>query len=239
MSTVISSNYRELKPDEIATVAAECADAWKDPAIPRRQFELVAKRELEQFRNGQPVAPWDALIRCWQHRPLGAMFNPAVLDVGASGGYYNEVLKIAGYSVDYVGVDFSEHFARLADELYPGIAYDVADACHLPFETETFTTVIHSACIMHILDYPKAIQEAARVAERCVIFNKTPLAAQTTYFRKEAYDVPVVEIWFNETEFLELCKKNDLDLIYTTDCGTNHRSYLFQKKRHELFHHAV
>jgi Methylase involved in ubiquinone/menaquinone biosynthesis len=227
--SAISTNYRELQSEEIAEVAAECRDAWKHPAIPHRQFELVTKRELEQFRKGESVAPWDALIRCWQRIPLTASFNPTVLDVGASGGYYNEVLRIAGYSVDYTCVDFSEHFARLADELYPGIAYDVADACDLPFDADAFTTVIHSACIMHCLDYPKAIQEAARVAEHCVIFNKTPLAAQTTYFRKKAYGVPCLEIHFNEAEFLQLCRQSGLELIYTTECGESARSYVFKK----------
>lgn len=232
----ISANYQELLPKEIAAVAAECAAAWQDPDIPRRQYESVVMAEMAQFRSGVSVAPFAALLRCWHAIPWAAGYRPSVLDVGAATGSYSEILNSYDVRVRYTGVDFSESFAELARRLYPGINYEVADARCLPFAANAFDAVVSSACILHVLEYEEAIQEVARVAEMYVIFNKTPLAqpaptTPTIYFRKEAYGVECLEIHFNEAEFLEICKRNGLDLMYFTKCGESAGSYVFRKQQ--------
>jgi SAM-dependent methyltransferase len=232
MSTSVSSNYRQLAPDEIDRVAAECAKAWQSPEIPMRQYELAVKPELDKYRKGQPVAPYDALVKCLRQIPLKFSGSRSrLLDVGASSGYYREVLRQSGYYMQYTGVDYSPAFKKLADRLYQGIDFDVADATALPFHDDTYEIVLSGACIMHLANYPKAIQEAARVSRRYVILHRTPVTngQPTQYWLKEAYGVPCLEIWFNEYELERLCTAAGLDLLWQGDVNSNHKSYLLRK----------
>jgi SAM-dependent methyltransferase len=235
----ISSNYRELQPFEIEPYALECARAWEDPSIPRRQYEWAVHPELEKFRKGQPCQPFDALIQTLREIPEELPDNARLLDVGAASGYYREVLRIAGYSFNYTGIDSSRAFQRLALELYPDIDFDLGDACSLPYHDGWFDLVLSGAVLMHLPDYKKAIQEAERVASKYVIFHRTPVFSNrgTTYYAKEAYGVSCLEIHFDESELLDLFRKSDLDLIHCRDVfwnqseGFGHRTYLLRKKK--------
>lgn len=251
MSTV-SANYRELLPSEVEAVAKECAEAWKDPSIPLKQYELCVKGELERWRNGESIAPFEALVRCWPHMNWAPSYHPTLLDVGASSGYYREVLKARDIPVDYNGCDFSPEFVWLALQLHPDLVLrtpDVpvdysgcdywfirADARALPYEADHFDVVLSSAVIMHILDYEKAIAEAARVARRFVIFNRTPITmgAEPKFYEKEAYGVKTLEIHFNLTGLLQLFAANNLALrhsepiFWDADQGYGHTCFLLE-----------
>lgn len=232
----VSTNYRELSPAEIQQVADECAQAWQDATIPARQYEIV-KPELEAFRHGQPVAPYDALVKAVRHIPMRVLMSrPSVLDVGASSGYYREVLQIAGFRVQYRGVDFSQAFKELATELYPGIDFDVADARDLPYADDSHDIVLNSAVIMHCREYEQVIRETARVAKHYVIFHRTPITTgPTSYWRKDAYQIPVLEIWFNELDLHRLFNQAGLELVHQCNVFWDdrtrfgHRTYLLRK----------
>lgn len=236
MSTQISTNYRELAHSEVEAVAAECASAWQDPQIPRRQYELAAKPELDKYRNQQPVAPFDALVKCLRQIPLKHTGSRSkILDVGASAGYYRAVLRMSGYFMQYTGCDFSEAFKDLAEELYPDMAFDVADARHLPYHDDFFEIVLNGAVIMHCREYEQVIRETARVASRYVIFHRTPITTgPTSYWHKEAYGIPCLEIHFNEAELLRIFDSHRLRLIHSEDVfrdgNFGHRSYLLAKE---------
>lgn len=236
VSTQISTNYRQLAPDEVIQIAAECAKAWQDPAIPRRQYELATKGELESFRNGGSVAPFDALVKCFRQLPITTnSWMTKLLDVGASSGYYSEVVRMKGFLMQYTGCDFSPAFKKLAEELYPDIAFDVEDARKLPYRDDWFDVVLCGATIMHVAEYPKVIAEVARVASRYVIFHRTPIVdGPTKYYVKDAYSVPCLEIHFNELELMSLFRDHGLRLLYVTNVfwnGTSgHRSYLLAKE---------
>lgn len=242
MTTSISTNYRELLPHEIDQVAAECAQAWQDPAIPARQYEIV-KAELETFRNGGAVAPYDALVKCLR-RLLAEINKPEtkLLDVGASTGSYKAVLEMSGQSYAYTGLDFSPAFKALAEKLYPGIDFEVGDARALPFHDDEFDIVLNSAVIMHTREYEQVIRETARVASKYAIFHRTPIRGSTTFWRKEAYGVPVLEIHFGEHELLWIFAKYGLHPIHVetvfTDGEFSHRSYVLEKPEH-LMHIQV
>lgn len=244
--SAVSTNYRELRPEEVDRVAAECAKAWQDPAIPLRQYELAAKGELEKYRNGGSVAPFDALIKCMRKIPLKYTGSRSkLLDVGASGGYYRQVLRHAGYFMQYWGCDFSPAFKELAVKLYPGIQFDVADARELPYHDDSIEIILHGAVLMHLRDYGKAIKEAARVSSRYVIFHRTPVSNKSTiYFEKEAYSIRCLELRFNEGELLQLFEMHGLTPIFQADVfwnateGWGHRSYLTEKAQ-GLTHHSV
>lgn len=234
--SAVSANYRELLPDEIQSVADACAQAWQDATIPEKQLEIV-KSELTAFRSGLPVVPYDALVKTVRHIPMRVlMARPNVLDVGASSGYYREVLQASGFRFLYRAVDFSSAFKTLAERLYPGIAYDVADARKLPYPDNSHDIVLNSAVIMHTLEYEQVIQETARVAKQYVIFHRTPIGdGPTRYWQKDAYGIPCLEIHFNEAELLKLFDKAGLELAQSVNVFWDdaqrfgHRAYLLRK----------
>lgn len=235
MTAQISSNYRELTREEALALAPKLASAWQDPEIPRRQFERAVKPELEILRrHWKRCAPFAALEWCMRDLDLNL---GRILDVGASSGYYKEVLETFEYRFQYTGCDYSPAFKQLAEELYPGIDFHVADARSLPFHDDAFDIVLSGACIMHLMDWQQAVHEAVRVSRRYVIFHRTPILRrkETTYFLKEAYDVPCIEIHFNETELLNFFSSLGLILRYSQPVfwheqeGFGHQTYLLEQ----------
>jgi SAM-dependent methyltransferase len=234
----ISENYRRLDPAEVPALAAELADAWLDPSIPQLQYDMAVKDELKAMRDGKPCAPFAALARCFE-KFYFRQNGWSLLDVGASGGYYNEVLRsgLGAVGVDYTGIDFSPSFKELAERLYPGIKFDVGDARSLPYPENSFEIVLSGCCLLHIPEYEAVIRETARVASRYAIFNKTPiiLNGETEFYVKTGYGVPMIEIYFAENELLGLFSKYGLELIFTEDVSRNqssstvHRTYLLSK----------
>lgn len=238
MSSLVSANYRELAATEVERVANDYANAWQDASIPQRQFELAVKDELENYRRGLPCLPFDALVKTLRKLPHGCgQAGLKLLDVGASGGYYSEVLQLAGFRFEYTGCDFSPTFQELAQRLYPEIAFDVADARDLPYADDSFPIVVNGAVLMHTLEYPAVISETARVASKYVIFHRTPILSDrpTTFFTKDAYGIRVLEIHFCEAELLQRFDDNGLGLLHT-ECvfwdraaHFGHRTYFLRK----------
>lgn len=235
--SAISTNYRELTREEALALTPKLASAWQDPEIPRRQYERAVKPELEERWKGRPCRTFQVLIDCMmQMEWLPVNRYAKLLDIGASSGYYKEVIgQFAG--IQYTGCDYSPAFKQLAEELYPGIDFHVADACQLPFHDDAFDIVLHGAAIMHILDWQQAVREAVRVSRRYVIFHRTPILRrkETSYFLKEAYDVPCIEIHFNETELLNVFSSLGLVLRYSQPVfwheqeGFGHQTYLLEQ----------
>ncbi|MBI4407194.1 MAG: methyltransferase domain-containing protein [Candidatus Kerfeldbacteria bacterium] len=185
---------------------------WQDPDLPQKQLEIV-KRELAQIKaNHKFPAHMQALI---DQMKLLALTKPTVLEIGCSSGYYNEILQLAGVDMQYTGCDYSSAFIDLAKQFYPSLPFDVCDATALPYQDQQFDIAISGCCILHILDYPKAIQETARVSKRYAVFSRTPVIhlAPTTYTKKMGYGVPMIEIIFNETELLRFFHAAGLRVI--------------------------
>ncbi len=237
---LISANYRELETEtEIQQAAVDCAQAWQDPEIPARQYELAVKGEMASYRQGTLSDPFRALLSVLQALPKPFIDSwPRLLDIGASAGYYSEVLKVAGYDFRYTGLDFSPAFVRFAEMLYPSIDFDLGDARQLSYHDDWFGIVLTGGCLMHVREYEKVISEAARVARNYVIFHRTPVYSErpTTYFLKEAYGVPCLEIHFSERELLALFQACGLTLVetatvfWTSEEHFGHRTYLLEKK---------
>jgi len=228
----ISENYIKLTSDQAPVVSHIYADAWKNPEIPERQYEACVKKEIEDYRNGQPSAPFDAFIRLLKQ----AGDVKTLLDVGASSAYYSEVLKIKGIELDYTALDYSTYYKDLAGKLFPEVKFEIGSALELPFEDESFDCVLHGAVIMHVQEYMLAIREAARVSSRYVIFHRTPIYTDNTpteAFVKTAYGVPCVEFHFNENELFRhfqragLRLQNQADVFMQGNFG--HRSYLLSR----------
>lgn len=230
---LVSGNYQELDARDVEAVASKLDDAWKNEAIPLRQWISVVRGEIERFRNGENQRHFDLLIDAIKQTNLE---RPSLLDVGASSGFYSEILKIAGVDCEYTGLDYSEAYERLAHELFPGINFKVGDARALPFDDASFDIVLSGCVMLHIAEYEKVIEETARVAKHYAIFNRTPVTAKTVFHQKDAYGFPCLEIWFGEDELLALFDKYSLDVVSAENVfswpeGGGHRTYLL-KKRH-------
>lgn len=236
--TAVSNNYRKIDLDEARRVSVELADAWKDDAIPIRQFELAVKKELEILRLGELREPYAALVRCLRRLPVGLNHSGThLLDAGAASGYYGEVLKLSGFEFSYNAMDFSPAFKDLAMNLYPGIKFIVADASNIPCLDKVYDIVLTGAVMMHCLEYEKVFAEAVRVSNKYIILHRTPVLTEqpTTYFVKDAYGIPCVEIHFNESELFELFVKYDVSVIWQDDIFRDasgmfgHRNYVLIK----------
>jgi SAM-dependent methyltransferase len=239
----VSANYRELNIVDAYRVAAELSEAWQDPSIPLKQYQMCTKPEMERIRRGEIFEPFAALIRCLRRLPV--VLNQAtvsVLDAGASSGFYSEVIKLAGFQFNYTALDFSQAFKKLANEIYPSVKFIVADARQIPSLDSQFDIVLSSAVLMHCVDYELALSEVVRVAKRYVLLHRTPVLTNgpTRFFVKDAYDVPCVEVHFGESELFQLFSKYGLtvawqdEIFWDAKQSFGHRSYLLKKD--SLFH---
>mgnify|MGYP001587760411 CR=1 FL=1 len=211
-STNLSGNLIEVEvsKDEIDS---KLNNAWKDPQVPQRQFDMYTRNQLKDYRKGVPIEPFDILVDILRESISNT--ENTILEIGCSSGYYKEVLKIKGINMEYHGCDYSEAFITFAKKLFPGIDFQVQDARSLTYPDNCFNIVISGCCLLHILEYEKAIRETARVAKDYVIFHRTPVLhkKETSYYNKTAYGIKMFEIHFNERELIKLFKKNGLRII--------------------------
>ncbi len=230
----ISDSYRKLEIGEVAPLARELENAWQDPAIPRRQWIGVVRGEMERLRAGQWLPHFEILIRAVK---LAGLAVPSLLDVGASSGFYSEILKLGGISCRYTALDYSEEYRKLAKELYPDIDFNLGDARDLPFSDSAFDIVLSGCCLIHIYEADRVVAESARVASKFVIMNRTPvmMGVATTYYEKRAYGVRTLEIHYNESDLFAMFSKHALEVVSSEDVYTDpenlyaHRTYLLRK----------
>ena len=211
----VSSHYVSLQADEAGTEGQRLRTAWQDIALPQKQRELV-EQQLKQYRAGVRIDVFDVFANSLRALPDLAP-GMSLLEIGCSSGFYSEVLDIAGLPMKYTGCDYSDAFIRLAREKYPAIEFAVEDATSLHYPDRSFDVVVSGCCLLHIPEYPKGIEETARVARSYAIFHRTPVVwgQLEQWYRKKAYGVETVEIHFNEPEFLALLARNGLELIAT------------------------
>ncbi len=234
MTIGVSDHYRLLSTDEVDALSIELAQGWKDESIPRRQWISTVRAELQRYREGEPMPHFDVLVRALRRTGI---FNPSLLDVGASAGYYSEVLRLAGFQCRYTALDYSEAFQAFAREIYPGIIFDVGDARALPYLDGTFQIVVDAGCMLHIREYAQVIHETARVAKQWAVFHRVPVLFEgpTEFYIKEAYGVQTIEARFSEPELLDLFAAVGLELVSAedvfvdTEAGYGHRTYLLRK----------
>lgn len=208
-SSVISGHYSIIENPDPVALKQQFENAWKNPALPQKQLRLTQK-ELPKYEQTVPFQALISLMKKIQLKP-----DASVLEIGCSTGYYSEVLSKAGFQVQYQGCDYSEEFVKTARMLYPNIEFKVEDATRLNYADNEFDMAISGCCLLHIIDYPLAIAEAARVARDYVIFHRTPVIHKrsTIYCKKLGYDIEMLEIIFNEEELLNVFTKNHLAVI--------------------------
>ncbi len=231
----ISDSYRKLEIGEVAPLARELENAWQDPAIPRRQWIGVVRGEMERLRQGQWLPHFEILVRALKR--IDPKHYPTLLDVGASSGFYREIIELGRFSCKYTALDYSAEYQKLAEELYPGIDFRLGDARALPFRDCEFDIVLSGCCLIHIFEAEQVIAESARVASGWVILNRTPvmMGVPTTYWEKRAYGVRTLEIHYNESDLFAMFSKHALEVVSSEDVYTDpenlyaHRTYLLRK----------
>lgn len=94
-----------------------------------------------------------------------------ILEVGCGAGTNIALLKDYFPTVDYFGVDISEHAITKASKFLPDVTYRVADVLQLPFADKSMDVVISDACLMYIddLNIAKALKEIDRIARHGII----------------------------------------------------------------------
>jgi SAM-dependent methyltransferase len=187
------------------------ASGWHRSRTIRRQ-EKAYLNLLADMHAGNPRI--DLRVAAQAVDRMG-ISGPSLLEIGCGSGYYNEVFaSLATSRVGYTGIDYSAAAIARARSRYPSMTFHVGDATALPFAEGAFDIAFNGVSLMHILEYGKAIAEAARVARKAVIFHSVPVFRDhpTTYLHKYAYGSPVVEIVFNRAELLAGLEKTGLRL---------------------------
>jgi len=235
-----STDYHILGGIEEARQAATSSGGWLAARTVMRQ-ERAYRGLIAAMKRGEPRLDFEVAKDAVA---ATAIARPRLLEVGCGSGYYSEVFAtLLPDRVTYTGIDYSAAMIARARAIYPSATFEVADATRLPYADAAFDIVFNGVSLMHILDYPAAIREAARVTGGYCIFHTVPVFDdhRTTYLRKYAYGSPVVEIIFGKQELVSLCDEAGLRLErewtsipYDMSEVTGHRSttqtYLFSKK---------
>ena len=160
-----------------------------------------------------------------------------LIEIGCGVGHNSVVAHIAG-RFKYTGVDYSEDFIATARSRFGDVdnQFEMMDALDLSaYPPSSFDIVLHSACLMHVLDWYTALEQAARLSRSHLILHRTPISRTThRYFIKSAYGVDVLEQWFTEAELFEKITALGFELkkVWTTSMDQEHsyKTYLLSRK---------
>ena len=111
-----------------------------------------------------------------------------VLDVGCGGGHYLKSLKDRlDNNINYTGVDATEYYIKLANDVFSSYHFEVGDIHKLQFVDNSFDIVMCNNVIQHLPPPPKkAISELLRTSSKYVVFRT--LFAKRNYIIKEVKD---------------------------------------------------
>ena len=229
---VASCDYRMVTE---AQARAHRGGGWHFATTVRRQ-EQAYDNLLAGMHQG---APRNDLTVAAQAVDQVGLPTPTLLEIGCGSGYYVEVFAaLCRSKVRYTGLDYSKAMVARAQARYPQAAFVAGDATALDYPDGAFDIVFNGVSLMHILDYEKAIAEAARVARTAVIFHSVPVLDRhdTVYLTKYAYGAPVVEIVFNRDRLLSLFATHGLTVErcwFSEDYDIQH--VVGEKSRAETF----
>ncbi len=136
------------------------------------------------------------LMKIPSFRKLSELVKGNVLDVACGAGYLSVLFR------DYVGMDVSREALLLARK-NSNADFVRADAGHVPFRSEAFSSCISYDAIEHFVDPDKVVGEIRRVAPRGIV----ALVDFSSYYRFFAYD-PTHRKLFHPCEVRLLMKKH-------------------------------
>ena len=200
--------YYLLKNPNIRKLEKKYSQVWTDAKIPEKQWRLV-ESQLPGYKKIKHMVVLCDMIKKTKLK------HPKILEVCCSSGYLSQVLSNEKVDCIYEGCDFSPSFIKMAKEKYPKFNFKVSDATALTYNNSYCDILISGCCLLHIVNYEKAIAEAVRVSKKYVVFYRTPVLKghATVFLTKHAYGVKMLEIHFNETELVKLFEKYGLKII--------------------------
>lgn len=117
--------------------------------------ETWHRRYCEQARWTQPA-------RKYLFEKAGKTKNKKILEVGCGTGAILEELPAERKSPLF-GLDISGENLKLAKRYAPGVLFEQADACHLPFVSNSFDLVYTHFVLLWLSDPQSAMREMRRV----------------------------------------------------------------------------
>jgi len=202
------NSHNLITNPDLSALKKQYSNAWKNDSFPQKQWARVEK----QLQRINDIPEFRAIIDCVKATNIK---KSSILEIGCSSGYLSEILKKKGIKATYEGTDYSQLFIDFAEEKYPGTKFTINDATNLHYKGKSFDIVISGCCILHIINYKKAIAEASRVTKKFIIFHRTPILhfSPTSFFKKTAYDSEMLDIYFNEKELIDLFNQNGLVVV--------------------------
>jgi ubiquinone/menaquinone biosynthesis C-methylase UbiE len=195
-------------------VPEELSVGWQQPVVAERQ-EAAFAEVLSDLKRGNVREDFAALAAAVA---AAEGFDPLLIEIGAGSGWNHGVLELLlQRKFRYIGVDYSKSMVDIGKRMRPEDTFLVGDATALPLGTKSCDVLILGTVLMHVLHYSDALLESRRVTRRWCIFHTIPVLQKraTTILRKNAYGVPVVEVTFNEKEFLDLLTRNGFKVRQT------------------------
>src|SRR5205807_6061252 len=115
------------------------------------------------------------------HRPVGEQAiarmrvtpEARVLDVGCGSGWATRLLDEYAFNGRVTGIDISDEMVRLARESSRScahVAFEIASAEQLPFDTDEFTHAFSMESLYYYRNIPKALSEIHRVLKNGGLF---------------------------------------------------------------------
>jgi ubiquinone/menaquinone biosynthesis C-methylase UbiE len=157
-------------------------------------------------------AAWRSSSATIARELLAQRLGRDVLEIGAGSGAVAERLLLKNPELAITAMDIDPHMtAAAADRLlpYPNASARTADATAMPFADNSFDSVVSCLMLHHIIDWERAIAEAARVLRHGGVFVgydlvRTPLASLFHRLDGSPYRLIV------PGEFQDQCARNGL-----------------------------
>ena len=197
-------------------------------------------RHADAFGWGPETAHVDPEREDWLRRWV----RGSVLDVGCGTGPYVDLLARAGH--DARGIDHSDPLVAWARDHREG-AFDVGDACDLPYEDDSFDTVLALDILEHV-DDERALAEAVRVTRRRVVVGvpaRTPDALLDAGLLFRHHEDPSHLRVYRREELVSLLERSGLEVGQVEGVGAvDWNGLLLRNVRHrrprlERFAHRV
>lgn len=176
--------------------------------------------------------------------------DKTVLDLGCGGG--GKSIFYAESGADHVyGLDINEEFTqkavKFAEEknLTSKTTFSVGNACDMPYEDDSFDTIIMNDFFEHVSEPEKALKECFRVLKSGgkIFINFPPYSHPWGEHLNDAINIPWVHVFFSEDSminaYLELIKdKPDYEsrknLRFSSDeSGRLHNTYINKMTKHK------
>ncbi len=172
--------------------------------------ELFHRLKIRMLLATKPVVFFEALNQLdWYQQTLqdwvkqnNFSANSKILEIGCATGILSRYISDSDH--DLTGVDISESMIEAAQKNNPEISFHVADVNKLPFETESFDSVISASLLNIVSDRERALTEMVRVCKSggtisilvpLVGFNDIKLNALKSLLQTTGFSFEALRTW--------------------------------------------